>query len=148
MTRLPTIESGNQANLHKGAIGVGLTVADGTPLGAYQQSHHRWVPTHPDTGVDLTAFKIPEWDRILQTAVETAAASGLGYAGVDITLDGSNTPLVFEVNAYPGLGIQNTTRLGLLKRLEWICELPPACEFYPPEKKVDLAKQWDTAGYQ
>jgi alpha-L-glutamate ligase-like protein len=148
MTRLPTIESRNQANLHKGAIGVGLAVADGTPLGAYQQSHHRWVLTHPDTGVDLTAFRVPEWDTILQAAVETAAASGLGYAGVDLTLDESTTPLVFEVNAYPGLGIQNTTRLGLLKRLEWIDGLPPECEFYPPEKKVELAQQWDAAEYQ
>jgi len=119
MTRLPTIESGNSANLHKGEpIKVGLTVADGTPLGAYQQSHHRWVPTHPDTGVDLTASKIPEWDRILQTAIETAAASGLRYMLVLISLStGLIHPLVFEVNAYPGLGIQNTTRLGLLKRI-------------------------------
>lgn len=147
MMRLPTVESGNQANLHKGAIGVGLAVADGTPLGAYQQSHHRWVRTHPDTGAPLDSFQLPNWEEILEIAVKTAAGSGLGYAGVDITLDETGTPQVFEVNAYPGLGIQNTTRLGLLGRLEYVEDLPPEYEFFTPERKVTLARQWAREGY-
>ncbi|MEF8870058.1 MAG: sugar-transfer associated ATP-grasp domain-containing protein [Haloarculaceae archaeon] len=148
MVRLPTVESGDQANLHKGAVGVGLSVADGTPLGAYQQSHHRWLTEHPDTGADLTSFTVPSWDEVLDVAVRTAAASGLGYAGVDIALDTEGVPQVFEVNASPGLGIQNTTRQGLLERLEFIESLSPDHEFYPPERRIELARTWAREGYQ
>lgn len=148
MIRLPTAESGDQANLHKGAVGVGLRIADGTPLGAYQQSHHRWLTAHPDTGADLTSFTIPAWDEVLDIATRTAAASGLGYAGVDIALDADGVPRVFEVNASPGLGIQNTTGIGLLGRLEHIESLPYEDEFATPERKLELARQWDREGYQ
>ncbi|WP_424003259.1 sugar-transfer associated ATP-grasp domain-containing protein [Haloarcula salina] len=148
MVRLPTAESGDQANLHKGAVGVGLSIADGTPLGAYQQTHHRWLTTHPDTGTDLTTFQIPVWDDVLDVAVRAAGASGLGYAGVDIAIDSDGVPQVFEVNASPGLGIQNTTRMGLLRRLQYVESLAPEYEFYPPERKVELARRWDREGYQ
>ena len=148
MTRLPTVASNGQANLHQGAVGVGLAVADGTPVGADQQSQHRWVDRHPDTGADLSAFPVPNWDDVLTVAVRTAAASGLGYAGVDIALDHEDTPQVFEVNAYPGLGIQNTTRTGILTRLRFIDDLSAEYEFYPTARKVRLAKQWATEGYQ
>lgn len=148
MIRLPTVESGDQANLHKGAVGVGLCVADGTALGAYQQSHHRWLTTHPDTGADVTSFTVPAWRDVLDVATRTAAASGLGYAGVDIALDTETVPQVFEVNASPGLGIQNTTGIGLLHRLKHIESLPTEYEFASPERKVELARQWDREGYE
>ncbi|MBV0900727.1 sugar-transfer associated ATP-grasp domain-containing protein [Haloarcula salina] len=148
MVRLPTAESGDQANLHKGAVGVGLSIADGTSLGAYQQSHHRWLTTHPDTGTDLTTFQVPNWTDVLDVAVRAAGASGLGYAGVDIAVDSDGVPQVFEVNASPGLGIQNTTRTGLLGRLQYVESLSPEHEFYPPERKVELARRWEQAGYR
>jgi alpha-L-glutamate ligase-like protein len=148
MVRLPTVESGDQANLHKGAVGVGLSIANGTSLGAYQQSHHRWLTSHPDTGADLTSFTVPAWDEVLDVAVRSAAASGLGYAGVDIALDTDGVPQVFEINASPGLGIQNTTRVGLRRRLEFIESRSPEHEFYPPERKIELARRWDREGYE
>jgi len=147
MTRLPTAESGGQSNLHQGAVGLAIAIADGTPLGAYQQSHHRWLDRHPDTGADLSTFRVPDWDRVLTVAVRTAAASGLGYVGVDIALDGEDTPQVFEVNAYPGLGIQNTTNAGILDRLAYIDALPNEYDVYTTDRKVALAKAWDAEGY-
>jgi alpha-L-glutamate ligase-like protein len=143
MTRLPTVESEGAANLHQGGVGVGLRIADGTPIRAYQQSRDRWLTHHPDTGADLTEFTLPNWEGILETASRAAAASGLGYTGVDIVLDADETPRVLEVNVRPGLGIQNTTEAGILRRLEQIEALPREYEFKSPTEKVELAMLWD-----
>lgn len=48
-----------------------------------------------------------------------------------------------EVNARPGLGIQNSTFDGLLDRLEFIESLSDEYELKPPAEKVRLAQQWD-----
>ncbi|EMA55414.1 MULTISPECIES: sugar-transfer associated ATP-grasp domain-containing protein [Halococcus] len=147
MTRLPTAESQGAANLHQGGVGVGLRIADGTPIRAYQQSRDRWLENHPDTGADLTGFTLPNWTGILETATRAAAASGLGYTGVDIVLDEANRPRVLEVNVRPGLGIQNTTDAGILKRLETVEALPREYEFRSTTEKVRLAMEWDERGW-
>lgn len=148
MTRLPTAESEGAANLHKGAVGVGLSIGEGHALRAYHQSHDAFVETHPDTGASLTGFVVPDWDRVLATAVRAFAASGLGYGGVDVVLDHEGTPRVFEVNVRPGLGIQNATGTGLLKRLRFVESLPTEYEFRPPREKVANAKAWDQQGWE
>jgi alpha-L-glutamate ligase-like protein len=148
MTRLPTEESGGAANLHQGGIGVGLQLSDGTPVGAYQQTTDRWLDTHPDTGADLDGFSVPNWPAVLETAVNATAATGLGYAGVDIVLDEDDQPKVLEVNVRPGLGIQNTTQDGILDRLEFVESLPATYEFCDPSEKVALAREWDKSGWK
>lgn len=147
MTRLPTEESGGAANLHLGAVGVGLSIDDGTPLGAYQQSQDRELDAHPDTDASLTDFRIPNWEAVLETAVEAAAVSGLGYTGVDVVIGEGNVPKVLEVNVRPGLGIQNTTGHGLFRRLAFVESLPPEYEYLPADRKLALAREWDAAGY-
>jgi alpha-L-glutamate ligase-like protein len=147
MTRLPTEESGGAANLHLGAVGVGLSIANGTPLGAYQQSQDRDLDAHPDTGASLTDFRMPNWEAVLETAIEAAAVSGLGYTGVDVVLGEGNVPKVLEVNVRPGLGIQNTTGRGLFRRLAFVESLPPEYEYLPADRKLTLACEWDAAGY-
>lgn len=142
MTRLPTEDSDGAANLHMGAVGVGLTIADGHSLGGYQ-STDKWIDEHPDTGVDLHAFSVPYWDEILSVALCAAGASHLGYTGVDIVIDEEMGPVVLEINRRPGLGIQNSTFDGILKRLHAVDSLPDKFDLRPPDEKLALAKQWD-----
>jgi glutathione synthase/RimK-type ligase-like ATP-grasp enzyme len=49
----------------------------------------------------------------LQISVESSKLFPLNYLGVDIILDKNLGPLVIEVNARPGLQIQNINNLGL-----------------------------------
>src|SRR5207245_89711 len=77
-------------------------------------------PNHPDTDVALLGKAVPSWDEILEIAAEAQRLSGLGFAGVDISLDARNGPVVMEVNRRPGLEIQNANAAGLLRRLRMI----------------------------
>lgn len=112
MVRLPTLESGGRANLHQGAVGVGVDLRTGRTTFAVH--HNRAVMHHPDTGQPIPGREVPFWTDCVETAVRLANAVGLGYVGVDIVLDVQRGPMVLEVNARPGLAIQIASRRGLL----------------------------------
>ncbi|MGC8658024.1 MAG: alpha-L-glutamate ligase-like protein [Desulfomonilaceae bacterium] len=116
MVRLPTKESDGKANLHQGAIGVGICINKGSTLRGVWKNDI--VTEHPDTGNPVTGLIIPEWDRLLELSSKWYELTGLGYLGVDIVLDRTRGPLTLELNARPGLNIQVANNCGLLPRLE------------------------------
>jgi len=118
MLRLATHASDGKANLHQGAIGVGLDITDGTKRAAVQ--FDRPVTEHPDTGQSLGDIKIEQWRDLLMLSAQCFEMSGLGYLGVDIVLDKKRGPLILELNARPGLAIQTANQTGLLPRLQAI----------------------------
>lgn len=121
MLRLPTKESGGRANLHQGAIAVGIDMATGITTKAYWHGHY--IHRKPGTKRKLNGIKIPSWTKILETAVACQEATGLGYLGVDIVLHPEKGPMVLEVNSQPGLSIQLANGAGLKKRLERVEDL-------------------------
>jgi alpha-L-glutamate ligase-like protein len=121
MLRLPTKESGGRANLHQGAIGVGVDVATGITTKAIW--HNRQIRLKPGTNRKLHGIKIPNWSKILEIAVRCQMASFLGYMGADIVLHPKKGPMVLEMNYMPGLSIQLANAAGLKKRLERIEDL-------------------------
>jgi len=124
MLRLPTKESGGRANLHQGAIGVGIDIATGITTKAIW--HGEQIVFKPGTERKLRGIRIPSWTMILETAVKAQIASGLGYVGVDIVLHPEKGPMVLELNAQPGLQIQLANMEGLKKRLERVEDLDVA----------------------
>ncbi len=118
MLRLPTRLSGGRANLHQGGIGAGVDLATGRTCQAVMRD--RLVEVHPDTGVSLVGFQVPNWPQIMDMACRVAQEVGLGYLGVDIVLDRDQGPLLLEANARPGLAIQLANGQGLLHRLQEI----------------------------
>jgi alpha-L-glutamate ligase-like protein len=120
MLRAATLESDGRANLHQGALGIGIHLATGRTIRAVH--HGKAVDHHPDLGVGLIGIQIPEWDRIMDIAATCQEMTGLGYLGVDLMIDENLGPLMIEVNARPGLAIQQANGVGLLRRLEPIRE--------------------------
>lgn len=115
MVRLPTRASTGKANLHQGAIGVGIDLATGiTKQGVW---HNHLTDTHPDTGNEISDIQIPDWRNLMDISARCYEITGLGYLGVDIVLDRNAGPLMLELNARPGLSIQLANRCGLLPRL-------------------------------
>lgn len=118
MLRLPTRQSDGRANLHQGAIGVGIDIATGQTLnGVY---HTDIIDCHPDTMNCIKGIEIPYWDKILEIAAGCYELTSLGYLGVDIVIDKEQGPLMLELNARPGLNIQIANCEGALKRYQII----------------------------
>ena len=115
MLRLATHASDGKANLHQGAVGVGICIATGNAECAVQ--FDQLVQAHPDTGKALNDIKIENWRRLLELSSACYEMSGLAYLGADLVLDKTRGPLVLELNARPGLAIQTANGKGLLPRL-------------------------------
>ena len=135
MLRLSTAESQGKANLHQGAVGVGIDLATGVTT--YGVRHNKPIKYVPGTRRKLNGLKIPYWDEILLAAVRTQEKiSSLGFLGVDFVISKNRGPLILELNARPGLSIQICNRTGLKKRLERVERL----EVRSAEHGVKIAK--------
>ncbi len=122
MLRVATLESRGRANLHQGAVGIGVSLASGVTHFAMRRGHS--LSHHPDSGVALLGVALPLWPECLTLAVRVSDALNLGYLGVDIVLDAKRGPVLLEGNARPGLAIQLANQAGLAHRLEAIEALP------------------------
>jgi hypothetical protein len=134
MMRLPTEESGGKANLHLGALGIGIDIRTGITTNAILRDKR--ITMIPSTKIKTRGIKIPQWDDLLLIAAKTQAAIGLGYAGVDIVFDEKKGPEILEVNARPGLSIQNANLASLRTRLERVENMSVPT----PVRGVELAK--------
>src|SRR5690606_33103342 len=133
MLRLATTASDGKANLHQGAVGVGLDIGSGQSLNAVQ--FNRPITLHPDTGLALENIRIHDWENMLEMAARCYEATGLGYMGVDLVVDANEGPLLLELNARPGLAIQMANGCGLLPRLRAIESLKRP-HFSPRERAL------------
>jgi alpha-L-glutamate ligase-like protein len=139
MIRLPTRLSDGKANLHQGAIGVGIDIPTGlTKRGVWGNEP---VREHPDTEHSIVGLSIPRWDELLLIAARAYELSCLGYVGVDIVLDRNLGPLILELNARPGLAIQIANGNGLAHRLRPIQALEASGALSrDPAERVAFAK--------
>jgi len=138
MTRLPTRRSRGCANLHQGAVGAGIELASGKTRHAVYANE----PTdrHPDTGEPLIGVEMPDFDRALEIAVRATTATGLGYVGADVVVDGRKGALILELNARPGLAIQIANRAGLERALAAV-EAHEDVEGWPLADRIGLGRE-------
>ena len=137
MVRLPTRRSHGKANLHQGAVGAGIDMSTGITLGGVMDD--RAIDEHPDTGAAISGRQVPGWAGVLDLSARAYELTGLGYLGVDIVLDRARGPVILELNARPGLGIQIASRDGLLGRLKRIEAL--AAEQRSPGQRIEQARE-------
>lgn len=137
MLRMPTKKSNGKANLQQGGVGIGIDVTTGITTHAVTKAWlgEKEIDVHPDTGLRLRGVSIPFWDDILKTAVLSARFSKLKYTGVDISVDKKRGPVVLEMNARPGLGIQVANMIPLRDRLRRIRGL----KVDTPERGIAIA---------
>lgn len=116
MLRLPTELSDGKANLHQGGVGVGIDIHTG--ITTHTVSRRGPVQKHPDTGANLIGVQVPRWNDLVALSIKAAQSFPLGYMGLDWVLDTGHEPKLLELNARPGLEIQNANRIGLRGVLE------------------------------
>ena len=121
MFRIPTEKSGGKANLHQGAIGLGVDLATGITTFGIEMGGmiYRIYDFNKKKKRKVNGIKIPFWKEVLETAVKCQLAiPSLGFMGVDVVLDKEKGPEILEVNARPGLSIQLCNMAGLKSRIE------------------------------
>ena len=134
MLRLATHASDGKANLHQGAVGVGLDLKTG--LGLHAVQFDRPVTKHPDTERNFLHLTVPHWQKLLELSASCIDIANLGYLGVDVVLDKNHGPLILELNARPGLAIQMANGRGLLPRLKTIESLSSREKAIPAADRV------------
>jgi len=132
MIRLSTKESGGRANLHQGAVGVGINLNTGKAIQAVMND--KLITNHPDTGADLSKLFIPQWKKHLLLACKSYEMTNLEYIGADIVLDQDKGPMMLELNARPGLAIQIANGSGLKNNLKKIDKLVKKNNFTAEER--------------
>ncbi|MEY4588934.1 MAG: hypothetical protein RL497_1010 [Pseudomonadota bacterium] len=138
MMRLSCKASGGKANLHQGAVGVGIDIKTGKAVNAIQNGGI--IQYHPDTQQELSVLQVPAWQELLELACGCYDMTGLGYLGVDLVLDRDQGPLLLELNARPGLSIQLANKAGLLPRLQAVEQLKKI-ERYTNLERVAFARE-------
>lgn len=133
MLRLPTKESGGKANLHLGAVGVGIDIAKGECT--YIAYKNKIIEEIPGVG-PIKGLKIPYWEDILMVASKCQLITNLGYMAADIAIDKTSGPVLLEINARAGLGVQIANLAPLKKRLQRI----EGVKVTTPVKGVRIAK--------
>jgi|SRR5690554_251228 len=143
MLRLPTRQSNGKANLHQGAIGVGVDLVTGITLGGTWLNNK--ITRHPDTGNAVDGVQLPDWDGFMRLAANCYELCGLGYIGVDMVLDQDQGPMILELNARPGLNIQIANNCGLTLRTqaveEHLAALARKGETETPDQRVRFAQE-------
>lgn len=143
MLRLPTRQSGGKANLHQGAIGVGVDLTTGVTLKGTWLNNK--ISKHPDTANEVAGVQLPDWDGFMRLATSCYELSGLGYIGVDLVLDEKKGPLILELNARPGLNIQIANDAGLTHRCHaverHVAELKKAGRTETVEERMAFSQQ-------
>jgi len=132
--RIPTQQSLGKANIHLGALAVGIDIATGITTSATRKS--RLIYFFPQSKKKTAGIMLPNWDEILLLASQTQQIIRLGFAGVDIVIDAKKGPLILEVNARPGLQIQNANLASLRTRLERIEDM----DIPSPQRGVTVGK--------
>jgi len=115
MIRIATKDSNGTANLHQGAIGAAVDWESGRTFHASQKGIS--ITQHPDTGRNLIDVMLPHWDTVKDLSLSIAKSVPLKYLGIDIAL-GKTSPFLLEINARPGIEIQNVNNLGMRAVLE------------------------------
>lgn len=132
MLRLPTTESEGKANLHLGAVGLGIDLASGKTTHGVR--HDQFISKLPN-GDPVNSIEIPEWDTVLHVAATCQKVSGIGYLAVDVAITETGVK-VLELNARAGLAVQIANRVLLRSRLDKVADLT----VLTPDNGVQIGK--------
>ncbi len=91
---------------------------------------------HPDTGIKLVGYQIPDWEKAKAMLRKACEAIGPGYVGWDITYTANEDWVIVEANGTPQqYGIQSSTGEGALPHFAATVGIK-AYEAYAQEQKL------------
>ena len=110
-------------NLNSGGMAAILNIEDGSiTLPAADKDGIQYTE-HPYTNMPIVGFKIPMWDKVIETVTGAAKIiPQIGYVGWDIAFSEDNIQII-EGNCFPGhdilqLPAYTPNKIGLMSRVE------------------------------
>ena len=110
-------------NLEKGGIAANVDIKTGKIIGPAYDFQMVQYTEHPDTGIRITDFALPNWEEVLRFTEECARACPLSYVEWDIAIR-KNDCVLIEANANAVVfGIQTGPLLFRKKQFEELMKL-------------------------
>ena len=95
-------------NSHKGGVSAQVNVKDGViETDGANTSGERFV-SHPDSGIVFKGYKIPKWDKIVDTCCEAAKLTENPITGWDVVLNNQGEVEFIEANYGPDMDMLQT----------------------------------------
>ena len=85
-------------NIEGGGLAAGLDIKTGAIIGSAYDLRMNPYPVHPDTGVKISGYVLPNWAEVLRFTEECAQACPIAYVEWDIAIRENDCVLV-EANA-------------------------------------------------
>lgn len=110
-------------NLNSGGMAAMLNLEDGSISLPAADKDGITYESHPYSGKRLINYKIPMWDRVIETVSKAAEIlPQVSYVGWDVAIS-ENTIQIIEGNCFPGhdilqLPAYTPTKIGLMSRVE------------------------------
>lgn len=108
-------------NTHAGGIYAPINVETGTiDTDAIDAQNHHY-PTHPDTNQPIKGFKIPCWQKIIETCkTATQTIPNIHFAGWDLCVTKDGEVEIIEGNHAPDFdgGMQAPLKIGVKKKVQ------------------------------
>ena len=108
-------------NTHAGGIFAPINVENGVIEVDAIDAQNNHYSIHPDSGKPINGFKIPEWDRIVETCrMASKAIPNIHFAGWDLCVTKKGEIEIIEGNHAPDFdgGMQAPLKVGVKKRLQ------------------------------
>lgn len=108
-------------NTHAGGIYVPINVETGTIEIEAIDSKNNKYKCHPDSNKPIQGFKIPYWDKIIETCTEaTKTIPNIRFAGWDVCVNKSGEVEIIEGNHAPDFdgGMQAPLKIGVKRKLQ------------------------------
>lgn len=103
-------------NYSAGGVVGSINVDTGTIIDLGEDMYGNRYEKHPDTGVNLVGFKIPNWDKVIELVTECAEISPINYVGWDVAIK-ENDCLLIEGNFNPMVNVVQIAGGGGKKKL-------------------------------
>lgn len=95
-------------NSHKGGVSVQINVETGIIETDGANTNGQRFVSHPDSGIVFKGFRIPQWDRIVETCCEAAKQTENPITGWDVVLNNHGEVEFIEANYGPDMDMMQT----------------------------------------
>ena len=85
-------------NIEKGGLAAGVDIKTGSIIGAAYDLRMDPYYVHPDTGIQISGYKLPNWTEVLRFTEECARACPIAYVEWDMAIR-ENDCVLIEANA-------------------------------------------------